>query len=139
MWEAQSTEEVLRKIKEANLVLQKEEARRIMLGSLDVEALYPSIDQKEGPRIVSEAIMKSKIQYTNINYHLVAVYLAVTMDKQRQTREGITHLLPQKKSRSKRGRKLTLHTKEVGGPKGRKEISEEDQNRIGRNRDEEPL
>ena len=63
VWESQSTEKVLRKIKEANSVLKKDEAGRIMVGALDVEALYPSIDQKEGPRIVAEEILKSKVKF----------------------------------------------------------------------------
>ena len=46
IWEAQSTEEVLRKISEANLRLKIKGAKQIMVGSLDVEALYPSIDKK---------------------------------------------------------------------------------------------
>ena len=56
IWEAQSTEEVLRKIKEANQRLEVEDVNEIMIGSLDVEALYPSIDQREGPRLVSEEV-----------------------------------------------------------------------------------
>ena len=40
--------------------------------------------QKEGPRIAAEEVFKSKVQYKNINYHLAAVYLAVTMDRKRQ-------------------------------------------------------
>ena len=131
VWESQSTEEVLRKIKEANAMLEKEGAREIMLGSLDVEALYPSIDQKEGPRIVAEEILKSKVKFHNINYHLAAVYLAVTLDRTRQVKEGIAHLLPSRKAKTKIGRKLTIHTRELGGPKGRKEASEEEQNNIG--------
>ena len=83
VWESQSTEEVLRKIKEANAMLEKEGAREIMLGSLDVEALYPSIDQKEGPRIVAQEILKSKVKFENINYHLAVVYLGLVMDRNR--------------------------------------------------------
>ena len=86
IWESQSTEEVLRRISEANLELKKDGAKKIMVGSLDVEALYPSIDQKEGPRIVSEEVLKSKVKFQNINYHLAAVYLGTTMDKGRQIR-----------------------------------------------------
>ena len=37
IWEAQSTEEVLRKIKEANQVLRENKVKDFMLGSLDVE------------------------------------------------------------------------------------------------------
>ena len=87
---------------------------------MDVEALYPSIDQKEGPRIVSEEIMKSKIRFKNVNFHLAAVYLGVTMDRQRQEREGIAHLIPSKRAKTKRGRRLTIHTRELGGPKIKK-------------------
>ena len=50
-----------------------------MVGSLDVEALYPSIDQKGGPRLVSEEVLKSNLNFENINYHLAAVYLGSTM------------------------------------------------------------
>ena len=63
IWEAQSTEEVLRKIGEANQILEAQDIKEIMIGSLDVEALYPSIDQKEGPRLVSEEVRKSKLKF----------------------------------------------------------------------------
>ena len=74
VWEAQSTEEVLRKIQEANIVLEREKVKDLMLGSLDVEALYPSIDQREGPRLVSEEVRKSQLKFENVDYHLAAVY-----------------------------------------------------------------
>merc|ERR1711867_161661 len=61
IWEAQSTEEVLRKIGEANLTVETQAVKQIIVGSLNVEALYPSIDQKEGPRLVSEEVFKSNL------------------------------------------------------------------------------
>ena len=137
IWESQSTEEVLRKIKEANSRLKQEGARRVIVGSLNVEALYPSIDQKEGPRMVAEEVRKSKINFKNIDFHLATVYLGVTMDRQRQIREAVAHLLPSRKARSKRGRKVTVHMKELGGPVSRK-VAGEGANPIGRNLDEEP-
>ena len=84
-----------------------------MVGSMDVEALYPSIDQKEGPRIVAEEVRKSKVNFSNVNFHLAAVYLGVVMDKPRQIREGIAHLIPPRKAKSKKGRKLIIHTSEL--------------------------
>ena len=51
--EAQSTEEVLRKIEETNHRLREEKVTDVVVGSLDVEAQYPSIDQIEGPKIVA--------------------------------------------------------------------------------------
>ena len=120
IWESQSTEEVLRKIKEANEALEREKVKDIMVGSLDVEALYPSIDQVEGPRLVAEEVRRSKVQFENINYHIAAVYLGSTMSTERQTKEGVRDLIPKRKIRTKRGRKPTVHSKELGGPKARK-------------------
>ena len=41
---SQSTEEVLKKIETANMRLEEEQVKDAVVGSLDVEALYPSID-----------------------------------------------------------------------------------------------
>ena len=120
---------------EANSKLKEEGTKKVMVGSLDVEALYPSIDQKEGPRIVAQEVLKSKIDIENINYHLAVVYLGTTMNRARQVREGVAHLIPPRKTRTRRGRKVTVHTKELGGPRGRKVLGE-DTNPIGKNLDE---
>ena len=44
--EAQSTEEVMRKIEEANKILAEKGLKEISLGSMDVVALYPSLDME---------------------------------------------------------------------------------------------
>ena len=62
-WEAQSTEEVLHKIEAANKKLEDLKVKELVIGSLDVEALYPSIDQQEGPKIVAQEIVKSKLRF----------------------------------------------------------------------------
>ena len=49
--EAQSTEELLRCIEEANQRLKEVDPERVMVGSMDVTALYPSLDQKESARM----------------------------------------------------------------------------------------
>ena len=135
-WEAQSTEEVLRKISEANSRLEREGIKEVMVGSLDVEALYPSIDQKEGPRIVAREVLKSNVDIGNINYHLAVVYLGTTMSRARQVREGVAHLIPPRKAKTRRGRRVTVHTRELGGPRGRKVLGE-DTSPIGKNLDED--
>ena len=85
---------------------------------------------------MAEEVRKSKVRFTNVNYHLASVYLGVTMDKARQVREGIAHLIPPTKAKTKKGRRLTVHTKELGGPRGRKVLGE-DTNPIAMNLDEE--
>ena len=77
IWEAQSTEEVLRKIGEANQKLEEEGAKEIMIGSLDVEALYPSIDQKIGLEIVTREVVRYDFEYENVDICLfwVCIYI----------------------------------------------------------------
>ena len=92
-----------------------------------MEALFLSIDQNAGPRIVANEVLKSRVQFDNINYHLTVVYFEATMDRTRQIKEGVDKLIPTRKVKSKRGRKITIHTRELGEPRGRKVIGE-DQN-----------
>ena len=89
--------EVLRKIKEANEILEKYCVKEIRIGTVDLVALYPSIDQREGPRLVSKEVRKSSMNYENINYHLAAVYLGSTMTIERQIKEGMRKLILQRK------------------------------------------
>ena len=52
--EAQSTEEVLRAIEEANHKLKEENIKEIAIGSMDVKALYPSLDIEASAKVVAE-------------------------------------------------------------------------------------
>lgn len=70
----------------------------IVVGSLDVEALYPLIDQVQGAKIVAEEIRKSPLKYEKLDEHLLGVYLAVTFIKERSIKEGIWKLLPRRKA-----------------------------------------
>ena len=47
-------EELMRSIKEANKRLAEVGGSKCMLGSVDVEALYPSLDQKLSAKIIKE-------------------------------------------------------------------------------------
>ena len=44
--------------------------------SMDVVALYPSLDQEESARIVAESIIESDVQYDGVDYDIAGVYLA---------------------------------------------------------------
>ena len=52
-----------------------------MVGSLDVVALYPSIDQLEGPKIVVQEIRSSGLKFEGVDMHLLGVYLGTLMEK----------------------------------------------------------
>ena len=97
--ECQSTEEMVVHIQSANKKLDEKKIEAAMFGSMDVEVLYPSIDQKEGARIVGEELMESPLEFQDADMRKAAVYLAVVLDKGRQQDEKVQHLLPSRKAR----------------------------------------
>ena len=81
------------KIRGANQKLRDRATGQIIVGSMDMEALYPSVDKEEGARIVAEEELRSKIEFKGADVRKAVTYLAVTLDKARQRKEGIGHLM----------------------------------------------
>ena len=46
---------------------------KAVMGFIGVEALYPSIDQVEGPRILVEEIRNSNLKFESVDTHLLGV------------------------------------------------------------------
>ena len=134
--EAMSTEEVLRKITDTNKSLREERVESIALGSMDVVALYPSIDQVLSAKIVAETIIESEIEYVGVDMSMAGIYLATIWTKERLRKEGILHLMPRK--RSNRGRKATICSKILSGPIPR-EVNQFDTSGFARKLDEDPF
>lgn len=111
--EAQSTEEILWKISDANQRLRSEGVSDIALGSMDFIALYPSLDQTKSAEIVAEALVGSEVKYSGVDLDIAGVYLANVWDKNRLKKEGIYQLMPRKKAN--KGRKATINSKELSG------------------------
>ena len=82
--------------------------------------------------MVLEEVRRSKLTFENIDYHLAAVYLGSTMSVEKQCKEAIRKLIQQRRVRTRRGRKPTVHSKELGVPRGRKSaiMEEEDMSRM---------
>ena len=97
------------------------------LASMDVEALFPSIDQETSARLVAEELIKQKVEYPEADVKLGTHYLLATLSKERLKREKVWHLMPRRKSEGKRGRRPTVHTKLLSGPirREREESGEE--------------
>ena len=120
----------MRSLSEANETLEQKAVKQCLVGSMDVEALYPSIHQKEGAKIVTEEIIRSDIKYQGVDVRKAAIHIAAMMEEGRQGAEGIRHLLPVKKAQGKSGRRPTVRSKELGGqlPRERKpETREKDE------------
>ena len=74
--------------------------------SMDVKALYPSMDWKEIITSVKEMIKNSKDEVKNVDYEEVGKYLAVTMTKEEITKEGLTEVIPERKIET--GRQISV-------------------------------
>ena len=60
-------------IQETNSKLKEGRISDFVVGSLDVEALYPSIDQIQGPKIVAEEVRKSTLKFEGVDDHLLGI------------------------------------------------------------------
>ena len=66
-----------------------EDRRNSAIISMDVKALYPSMEWGEVVTSVEETIRNSDRDIENVNYEEVGRYLAVTMTKDRIKDEGL--------------------------------------------------
>ena len=73
---------------------------------------------------MAQEIAKSSLNFENVDTHLLGVYLATVMNKERQEMEKVSHLLPTRKAAGKQGRKPTVHGQELGGPKRKENIAD---------------
>ena len=68
----------------------------IVVGSLEVHALYPSLDQVEASKIVSEFIMRSKVKLSGVNWREAQVFLSSNMTEDKIKAEGLECMLPRR-------------------------------------------
>ena len=65
----------------------------------DVKQLYPNLVDIEIANLCYEAVMKSKINFNNIDYRKALTYLAITMHKTDQRTSPLWRILPRRTSR----------------------------------------
>ena len=111
--ESISTEDMIASIDALNKDIHdnKIDSKNLMVGSLDVEALYPSINTKTAGRICKDKVMKSSAIFEGIDYKSAIVYLKLTMSPSEIVDSKIQHLLPRKKNRQ--GKKATILTADM--------------------------
>ena len=69
----------------------------IVVGA-DIEALFKSKTDGEVANLCYKAIMKSKIQFSNINYRKAILYIAINMYKTDQRLSPLWRVLPRRTS-----------------------------------------
>ena len=97
-----STEDMCARFEEVNKELEKEENRgkKFVIGSLDVEALYPSLEAERLGVLVREMVERSKVKIA-VNERELKLYLASTMEENEVKEEGWEEFVHKKKNKSK--------------------------------------
>ncbi len=86
-----STEDMLWRINKCNAEV---DLRNSMVGSFDVDALYPSIDVDFSIEKCMELILENEFQYKNFDILEVVLYLSIMTEKEERIKEGIDKFCP---------------------------------------------
>ena len=92
--EDQSTEEVLSQLEDVQAAIKASGSRNTMVGSLDVKALYPSLDQDAAAEVVAQLVYESEVRFNGINWRCVQTFLASNHTEEELKQQGIAHLIP---------------------------------------------
>ena len=84
----------------------QEEKKKCKVMSMDVKALYPSMEWNEIITAVKDMVEKSTENVRNVDYDEVGKYLAVTMSKEEIHKEGLNHVIPERKVET--GREISI-------------------------------
>ena len=109
-----STEDLLSKVEDLNTQIREGsiEDTSLMIGSLDVEALYPSIDARKAGQIVRDRITESDLKVDGVDWRWVLIYLGLTMTPHDKVDQKLTGTLPRRicKAGKKPGKRPTILT-----------------------------
>merc|ERR1711954_234440 len=96
--EVTSTEDFLSRIEDLNQQIRegKVNGDQLMVGSLDVEALYPSIDVNRAAEIVKERVMESELRLEGIDWRWMLIYMTLTMTPHEKVDNRVQGILPRR-------------------------------------------
>ena len=95
----ENTEEILADIKEVN---EQEIEGDICVGSLDVKALYPSLDIDFTSEVVAQEFYESTYEVEGVNAEELGLYLSLVMSEEEQVAKGIQRYCYQRKTKTGR-------------------------------------
>ena len=98
-----STEDFLSRIEDLN---KNKDLKNAIIGSMDVDALYPSIDIEFSVDKCVELILESGIQFKELNTDELGLYLILTENPENLERNNLLQYCPTRKTN--RGRKPTI-------------------------------
>ena len=74
-----------------------EEDEEIFVGSLDAEALYPSLDTEKVAKLCGKLVSDSGIKIDNVDYRWATTYIAANMTQQQVSSENLQHVIPRRR------------------------------------------
>ena len=123
--ELNSSEDFLSVIEELNLKIKQGEIdpNDLVIGSLDVENLYGSMNCKKASEIIRNRAKKTKLKVENIDWRWALIYLALTLSPHDIVDQKLQQVIP-KRAKQANGRKApgkppTILTAEVDMKKER--------------------
>ena len=103
-----STEDMLYRIRECN---QQQDLQNSVVGSMDVTALYPSIDIVFAVSICVELLHESSVEFSSVDFNEVGLFLALTTSNELLEEVGLGRYCPRRGT--KRGRHPTLRAETI--------------------------
>jgi hypothetical protein len=101
--ECRSTEEMIEAFEKINKELEEvPQSRKFGIISMDVKALYPSMTIKRSKKIVKKMIIKSGIEYEQVDWKELSRYLAVFMTMEEILEDGLEKVIPKRKKTGNR-------------------------------------
>ena len=88
----------------------------LVIFSTDVKSLYPSLNAKQCAVIIAKLVQESRLVVEGVNWDQAALYLAVTLTREKVNELGLQEVVPAWRRAGGRGRPPGITTKEVRGP-----------------------
>ena len=94
--ECRNTEEMLAALEETNKL---DNIKKLVVWSMDVEKLYPSLKAEEVSKLVGKAFLESKLE-VNVNTEDLSLYLALTVPRKELVKRGLARVTHTRKSQA---------------------------------------
>ena len=111
-----STEKLLNVVEQVNLDIDagKIDSTDMIIGSLDVNALYASINMKQAVQLTREAALNSNCRWEGIDYRWALIYLALTLKPWERVKYKMVDVIPRRLSKKNNPPTIaTVETDEV--------------------------
>ena len=97
--ESISTEDVLSIVDKVALQILNQNLNQedLFVGSLDAEALYPSLNIDKTAKLIGELIGEAGLKWEGVDFRWASIYVAMEMDEYEVIRRNLQHLIPRRR------------------------------------------